>query len=147
MKKEYIHSFKSFDEDFKKKAKKTIKDVNGVPYVCYELEPGVWGSCGEVDPAYKPEITEGSLPGDVSKQKFCVQHHKPNFYYIDIPYKCNTCGKEAIFSAHEQKHWFEDLHFHFDSFPKGCIECRRKRREDEFKRIATQSTKKSKHKD
>jgi hypothetical protein len=146
MEKEHVHSFKNLSEDFKKKAKKAIKEVDGIPYICYEWGLGVWGSCGEVDPNYKPNIPEGTLPGDVTKQKFCVEHHKPKFYYGDIPYKCKICGRDVIFSAHEQKHWFEDLHFHFDSFPQECIECRRKRREDEHKRVETQMAKKKKSK-
>ena len=141
MKDDYVYPFNEFEKNFKKNAKKTIKKVNGIPYICYEIKQGSWGSCGEVDPKYKPEIPEGALPGDVSKQKFCMQHHKPKFYYVDASFKCKACGKDTVFSASEKKYWFEELHFHFDSFPKECKECRIKLRNGKLKKIRSDNYK------
>lgn len=132
----YIQPMKEITYEAKKTHKKAIKLVGGVPLVCYELSPGGWVCDGEVDPSYKPKIPKGALLGDVSKQEFCTHCHKPKFYYIDMPFKCVACGKETVFSAYEQKHWFEVLHFNFHSFPIECKECRKKLREGQLVKVA-----------
>jgi hypothetical protein len=38
------------------------------------------------------------------------------------------CGRDFVFTAAEQKHWYETLKFHFDSTAIRCVECRRQRR-------------------
>jgi hypothetical protein len=48
--------------------------------------------------------------------------------YVDRPFVCEDCGTDAIFSAREQKHWFEELRFLIWVYPKQCVTCRAKRR-------------------
>lgn len=38
------------------------------------------------------------------------------------------CRRAFVFSAREQKYWYEELQFHFDSVAIRCQECRRKQR-------------------
>ena len=49
--------------------------------------------------------------------------------YVNKDLNCETCKKEFIFSAKEQKFWYEDLHFNYCAYPKSCAPCRKKIRE------------------
>jgi hypothetical protein len=64
----------------------------------------------------------------VQKQVYCKLCHCPRYYYVDYRKTCVQCGEEFVFSAREQKYWYETLKFHFDSTAIRCPECRRKRR-------------------
>jgi len=48
--------------------------------------------------------------------------------YVDRPFRCEDCGKDSVFSAREQQHWFENLHFLIWVHPKQCSTCRAARR-------------------
>lgn len=48
--------------------------------------------------------------------------------YCDRQERCEHCGVAFIFSAKEQKYWYENLAFYTRSEPAGCIDCRRRRR-------------------
>lgn len=48
--------------------------------------------------------------------------------YVDRPFVCEDCHAPWIFSAREQKHWFETLGFLIWVYPKQCAPCRAKRR-------------------
>jgi hypothetical protein len=47
--------------------------------------------------------------------------------YVDRPFRCEDCGSESVFSAREQRHWFEELGFLIWVYPKQCLPCRRAR--------------------
>jgi Probable zinc-ribbon domain len=53
----------------------------------------------------------------------------PEFAYFDKPRTCEDCKTEVVFSAAEQLHWFETLHFILYSVPNQCPQCRHKRRQ------------------
>ena len=46
-------------------------------------------------------------------------------YYVDMLKTCRCCHRSFIFSAREQKHWYETRKFIVDSDCVECIECRR----------------------
>ena len=48
--------------------------------------------------------------------------------YVDRPFECTDCQSPSVFSASEQKHWFEMLQFLIWVYPKQCAPCRKKRR-------------------
>lgn len=62
---------------------------------------------------------------DISKQNFSMV---PRFWYIDCTVRCGDCDEEFVFSANEQRFWYEEMKFYVDSFPRRCITCRKKRR-------------------
>jgi hypothetical protein len=70
----------------------------------------------------------GAVVGDVSKQVYCAFCHAPKYYYVDEKRTCAQCGVHFVFSATEQKHWYETLQFHFDSTAIRCVKCRRQKR-------------------
>ncbi|HEV2845685.1 MAG TPA: zinc-ribbon domain-containing protein [Thermoanaerobaculia bacterium] len=82
----------------------------------------------DYDRDYSPPIPQGAVRGDVAKQHFCPICHVPRYFYVDQERPCVECGRDFVFSAREQKYWYEDLRFHFDSVAIRCPECRRKQR-------------------
>lgn len=60
---------------------------------------------------------------DVSKQNVTVA---PRHWYIDATIKCCDCRKKFVFTAAEQRFWYEDRKFYVDSFPKRCADCRKR---------------------
>ena len=62
---------------------------------------------------------------DISRQNYSVC---PRHWYVDATFTCRDCGEEFIFSASEQRFWYEDRHFWIDSLPTRCIPCRKEQR-------------------
>ncbi len=67
-----------------------------------------------------------AMKADISKQDYSIC---PRFWYIDASFACDRCGENFIFSADEQRFWYEEAGFYVDSFPRQCRECRRELRE------------------
>lgn len=84
----------------------------------------------DYDPDYAPPVPAGAVRGDVRRQEFCRMCHIPRYFYVDEPKRCLQCGKDFVFGAKEQKHWYETLKFHFDSVAVRCASCRKQRRSD-----------------
>jgi hypothetical protein len=82
----------------------------------------------ERDPAFMPPLPAGAVRGDVSEQDYCPVHHVPKYFYIDEQRTCVQCGRHFVFSAEEQKFWYETLKFNFGSDAIRCIDCRRRKR-------------------
>lgn len=53
----------------------------------------------------------------------------PRYWYIDARFRCKDCGAEFLWSAEEQRAWYEEYRFFIDSQPRACRECRAKRRD------------------
>lgn len=53
----------------------------------------------------------------------------PRHWYIDARFGCADCGTEFLWSADEQRVWFETYRFWVDSQPRHCRDCRAKRRD------------------
>jgi len=51
-----------------------------------------------------------------------------HFAYFDRQRQCAECQQPFVFSAHEQKYWYETLQFMTRSTAKHCKRCRRNRR-------------------
>ena len=80
------------------------------------------------DPDFRPKLPPNAIRGDVSKQDFCTAHYTPKYFYLDESKQCQDCGCDFIFSAQEQKFWYEERKFNFNSSPVHCLDCRKKRR-------------------
>ena len=66
-----------------------------------------------------------AVRADINAQDFTVA---PRHWYIDASFPCAQCKTEFVWSAQEQKTWFEEYRFYVDSQPTLCRECRAKRR-------------------
>jgi hypothetical protein len=82
----------------------------------------------EYDPTFTPEIPGYAVPGDPTKQVFCAVHQVPKYFYLDEGRSCVECGNDFVFTATEQRFWYETLKFHFDSVAIRCRACRRRQR-------------------
>lgn len=71
-------------------------------------------------------IPENALAGDPDKQ-----HHSGGYsaklYYQDIHYICAGCGKPGIWTAQQQKKYFEEQKGNIYNEPKWCYDCHSKR--------------------
>ena len=67
-----------------------------------------------------------AVRADVEKQNCSIC---PRYWYVDAVFPCRRCGDEFIFSAAEQRVWYEDYGFWVDAVPAHCLSCRRTLRE------------------
>jgi hypothetical protein len=67
-----------------------------------------------------------AVRADISKQDFSVC---PRHWYVDAAFRCARCDQTFVFSAEEQRFWYEELRFFVDALPKHCKACRRQLRE------------------
>jgi hypothetical protein len=49
-------------------------------------------------------------------------------YYLDIRFTCEDCGETSVWSAQDQRHWYEVAGGSPYSEPRRCADCRRKRK-------------------
>ena len=64
---------------------------------------------------------KAQLP-NYKKQSYGLQG--PLSTYSDVPKTCFTCNQAFVFSANEQRYWYETLKFNLKSSPKNCPKCR-----------------------
>ncbi|MDD5070897.1 MAG: zinc-ribbon domain containing protein [Candidatus Omnitrophica bacterium] len=75
------------------------------------------------------EIPERALAANPDKQN-CGAEYAVKLSYQDIQYICAGCGKEGVWSAEQQKKYFETQKGNIYNKPKWCYECRHKRIQD-----------------
>ena len=85
-------------------------------------------------PAPMPPAPRGSLPVDVSQ---LAPHNSygsglprlaQHGYYVDQWYACVDCGKHEVWTAEQQKWWYETAKGYIDSIAIRCKPCRLARR-------------------
>ncbi|HYN43332.1 MAG TPA: zinc-ribbon domain-containing protein [Thermoanaerobaculia bacterium] len=84
---------------------------------------GTSGPARTYDPDYRPDLPAGAVRGDPRRQLFCCE--VPRYFYVDADRTCRDCGAPFVFSAREQKHWYETLGFRLDANAVRCLPCRR----------------------
>ena len=55
--------------------------------------------------------------------------YEPFYAYFDTDQHCASCGKDFVFRADEQRFWYEEKRFNVQSYPKNCLNCRRRHRD------------------
>jgi len=80
------------------------------------------------DPDHAPPLPPGAVRGDIRRQEYCGMCHVPRYFYVDEARTCVQCEGAFTFTAAEQKHWYETLHFWADSTAIRCLDCRRQQR-------------------
>lgn len=77
------------------------------------------------------EIPARAIPAGIEY----IQHLRSSYslyrrppYYQDIQFRCEDCGTESVWTADDQRHWFEQLHGSPYATAKRCSDCRRKRK-------------------
>jgi Probable zinc-ribbon domain len=46
-------------------------------------------------------------------------------YYVDRPFICRDCGSQELWTATQQKWWYEEIGGQIDSVAVRCLPCRR----------------------
>jgi hypothetical protein len=73
------------------------------------------------------EVPIGAIAADPSQQ------YRPGctakFFYRDIEFICSDCGAEEVWTAKDQKWYFEVVRAPVYCVPKRCSACRKKHRE------------------
>src|SRR4051812_3079183 len=77
------------------------------------------------------EIPDDAIPASVdyikwTRSSYSLFHRPP--YYRDVEFRCEDCGRQSVWTADDQRHWYEQLHGSPYSTAKLCSDCRRKRR-------------------
>jgi hypothetical protein len=74
----------------------------------------------------KLRLPQGALPAEVRKQR--RRDMDPvRYYYVDAPFACRLCGKEEVWTAEQQKFWYEDCKGDPNAVAIHCHGCRKKR--------------------
>jgi hypothetical protein len=70
-------------------------------------------------------------------------------YYVDQPFKCKGCGKDEIWTATQQKWWYEVAKGYVYSTAMLCRPCRRKEqaRRNEARRVHLEGLARKRRKD
>jgi hypothetical protein len=73
------------------------------------------------------QMPDGAIKADLSKH---APHnsYSPPMWYVDEQKKCKECGREFIFTARQQQHWFEVLKIPIHVNANRCTACRKKQR-------------------
>jgi len=72
------------------------------------------------------EIPEGALPGNPDEQ-VGAEGYAAKFYYFDIHYVCRGCGKRRVWTALQQKRYFEIQKGNIYNQPTWCYKCHSER--------------------
>jgi len=59
---------------------------------------------------------------------FCAYENESH-YYKDIIFSCRDCGKECLWTAENQKWWYEEIQGSINTIATRCLACRIKERE------------------
>ncbi|MGD2118507.1 MAG: zinc-ribbon domain-containing protein [Chromatiales bacterium] len=78
-------------------------------------------------PTHRPKNKdEHRVPVDASKLKLEGYYEIPPKYYYDLEFSCKDCGGRQVWTASQQKWWYEEAGGNFESTAVRCLECRKK---------------------
>jgi len=100
----------------------------------FSLLGAIFGGFGENSPRLMPSHLffgcrsmdySTAQRADISKQNYSIC---PRHWYVDAAFRCRDCRNEFVFTASEQRFWYEDKRFWIDSLPTRCPACRKEQR-------------------
>jgi Probable zinc-ribbon domain len=82
-----------------------------------------------VAPWREPDrVPMGALPADQAKLAHDRTYGPRPRFYVDQPFTCTDCGKAEVWTAADQKWWYEEAKGKVATRANRCLACRRKRR-------------------
>ena len=82
---------------------------------------------------FRAALARGEVAVDRDKLAPTRSYSEPDFVvrgtYRPVPFVCKSCGKEEIWTPHQQKWWYEVARGDRFTIAKFCRPCRRKERE------------------
>jgi hypothetical protein len=80
-------------------------------------------------PWHEPDaVPRGALPADQAKLSHDNTYGPRPRFYADREFTCADCGKAEVWTAADQKWWYEEAKGKIASQANRCRDCRRKRR-------------------
>lgn len=82
----------------------------------------------------KRRIANGGLPpravaADTNQQVPISPYGSKKPFYVDLPFKCEDCGSEEVWTAEQQKWYYEEAKGTLYATAKRCRNCRNQARE------------------
>jgi hypothetical protein len=77
----------------------------------------------------RPELAPLNLEGRSEWDVWKFSYRFPDGFYQDRTFICKDCGSKEIWTAWQQKWWFEQMQGNPDSGPARCRACRIKERQ------------------
>lgn len=71
------------------------------------------------------EIPRGAVAADLSQQVRSNSYSPPPLFYMDMEFECVDCGRREIWTAHQQKWYFEVAKGSLYATAVRCRECRK----------------------
>ncbi|MFO0942672.1 MAG: zinc-ribbon domain containing protein [Pirellulales bacterium] len=75
------------------------------------------------------QMPSGAMPADASLQVPNNSYHPPPRWYVDKPFTCAKCGSEEVWTAEQQKWYYEVAKGTLFATAKHCRKCRNRIRE------------------
>jgi len=76
-------------------------------------------------------IVENAVRGNPVVQVYCRAHDVPKYFYLDEQRTCVECRQPFVFYAKEQRYWYEELRFNFNSTAIRCVPCSKRQRSEQ----------------
>lgn len=76
------------------------------------------------DPDSRPKLDLKSLPAEVSEQVPINSYCGAKLVYTDQPFRCRECGKHEIWTARQQKWYYEIAKGSLYATAVRCHDCR-----------------------
>ncbi|MDA0832338.1 MAG: zinc-ribbon domain containing protein [Planctomycetota bacterium] len=76
------------------------------------------------------ELEKGRIPADISQQAPHTSWCEMPLYYVDQEFTCRRCGKVEVWTAEQQKWWYETAKGYIFSNAIHCHDCRKSIREN-----------------
>ena len=73
------------------------------------------------------EIPEGVLAADLSQQATRGGYSGIRYFYKDVEFICKGCGKKDVWTAEQQKRYYEDQKGNIYNEATWCHDCHTKR--------------------
>jgi hypothetical protein len=77
---------------------------------------------------WRDPVPRGALPADLAKLTHDGTYGPRPRFYVAKPFACVDCGKDEVWTAADQKWWYEEAQGKIASRANRCGDCRRKRR-------------------
>ena len=77
---------------------------------------------------FKPPIPRGAELADYTQLNHVCPCTILPLYYVDHPFICRDCGAQEVWTASQQKWWYEVAKGRLDSIAVRCRPCRKKQR-------------------
>ncbi|MFN3192838.1 MAG: zinc-ribbon domain-containing protein [Aureliella sp.] len=71
----------------------------------------------------------GAIPADLSQQVSINSYDPPPNWYVDKPFVCVDCGSEEIWTAQQQKWYYETAKGSLYATATRCRQCRSHQRD------------------